>query len=142
MINHGDIHFIQLTNGHTSPAVILPEWDGYASIVYLSSHPDTLSHLHVQVESTGRTCYALCDRVFSVCSDKIKEQLSSCDQSEIEEIDEAVSESLGLVATSKVHVTAPKPAEPMYNRNEDLIRERDTYKYLYEQLLRKVVAGE
>lgn len=141
MINHGDIHFIELTSGRCSPAVILSEHEGYASVVYLSSHPDSLSHLHVQVESTGRTCYALCDRIFSVSSDKIKNQIASCDQSELEEIDEAVSEAL-CISTKPKTIVRPKPVEPVYNRNEDLIRERDLYKDLYEYLLRRRVAGE
>lgn len=139
-MNKGDIYYI-LKGDNSQPAVILGKTEQHVTVAFLSGNPHGLDAYHVEVD-TGRRCYVLAETVTTIRCDKVGDYCCTLGTDEIEDVEDAIASYLHLPNFAVEKKVESVVSNPKSSRNETLIRERDTYKYLYEQLLRKVVAGE
>lgn len=153
-IRRGDIFYIGDGRMETTgcemqpgrPAIIVSNNTGnyYArtvEIVYLTSQPkkDMPTHVPIRckVDST-----ALCESVYTVATERIREFVRRCTDEEMQMIDKALMVSLGIsLDDDKKSPTEPKLTEEA--EQKELFKatvERDFYKHMYESLLNKILA--
>ncbi len=103
----GDIYYIEKSYSSGSeqqsgrPAIIVSNNANNAAsdvieVVYLTTQPKTDLPTHVTVRSTSKISIALCEQVSSVYKDRIDDYIATCTDEEMEQIDIALTASLGL----------------------------------------------
>lgn len=133
-IRRGEIYFIKRGENYGCeiesgrPAIIvsndrLNTYSQVAEVVYLTTQPKKDLPTHVQINSTGITSTALCEQISTVSVDRIGDYKATCTHAEMQAIDLALQESLGIKP-----ITIEKPDA-----------EGELYKKLYEDLLDKLM---
>ncbi len=100
-------------------------------MVYCTTQEKPNLPTHCKVSSTNRTSTVLCEQIHSVDVMRLGDYVGQCSQNEMDMIDKCLAVSLALNPVS----TCDSASE----NNEALINERDTYKFMYEQLLERVI---
>lgn len=108
------------------------ETSSVVEIVYLTTQPKADLPTHVQILTTGRVSTALCEQISTVDISRLGDYVGCCSDAEILELDKALAKSIDLITT------------PMARSAIDEARiraevERDTYKQLYEDLLKSLI---
>jgi len=115
------------------PAIIVSSDDmngklDTVEIVYCTTQPKEVNGCHVEVNSTPKKSTVLCEQVSTVDKARLHKRVGRCTEEEMERIGKAMVFSLDIL-TDDTGSTA------------ELIRvraERDTYKEMYERLLKEV----
>lgn len=127
-------------------------------VVYLTTQNKNDQPTHVEIRSSSRPSTALCEQIDSVAKTRLGDYMTTCTESEMKAIDIALAISLGLgdmvkeVVVEKIvekpvevvkEVVLDKPIEivtpPVSGELIKVAAERDIYKGMYEQLLKKVM---
>ena len=158
----GDIYYVTYDNAIGSematgrPAIIVSSekecgTNNVLSVVYLTSretHADF--YLNVEINSTSRKSWAICNQVCSVDKIRCKNYCATATEAEMAAVDRALAMALGLpygVVTDDSAVAAVRAelaeteAELRKKENEvfGMIAERDYYKRLYDAALGRFV---
>lgn len=152
ILHRGEIYFISSSNntntvgseyGGDRPAIIVSNDIGNkhskcVEIVYLTTKPKKPMPTHVPVVGNYPST-ALCEQIYTVSIDRIKEYIRKCSDEEMEQIDKALMCSLGIEETN-VENKGTIPAKQVGQAFEllKIEHERDMYKSLYENLLDKI----
>ena len=150
-IKKGDIYYIAADNeGYNGRPAVVVSSDKINNtvdtvcIVYLTNHgKETTIHVPIECKTPG---YALCESVCVIKKDKIMDFIKICSDDEIERVDKALSIIFELPQTGKTQVITKEVVKevPAQNDNSaELLRaqtERDIYKDLYTELLKKFTA--
>lgn len=115
------------------PAIIVSSDDmngklDTVEIVYCTTQPKEVNGCHVEVTSTPKKSTVLCEQVSTVDKSRLHKRVGRCTEEEMERIGKAIVFSLDIL-TDDTGSTA------------ELIRiraERDTYKKMYERLLKEI----
>ena len=114
-------------------------------IVYLTTQKKAYLPTHTEVVARVKST-ALCEQIYTVSKDRIKEYIRSCTDAEMRDIDKALAVSIGLniepVKVENAPVENVEPAPVVSSIDEDAIKikaERDIYKKLYEDMLDRMV---
>lgn len=114
-------------------------------IVYLTTQKKKYMPTHVEVVARVKST-AVCEQIYTVSKDRIKEYIRSCTDAEMRDIDKALAVSIGLniepVKVENAPVENVEPAPVVSSIDEDAIKikaERDIYKKLYEDMLDRMV---
>lgn len=151
----GDIYFINRTNAvgteiaKSRPAIIvsnnvLNTTSEVVEVVYLTTQPKKEMPTHVILNSTGVSSVALCEQVDHVYKGLVGSFCARCTAEELEAIDKALMQSLGLDKPQRSPETETEIAElkktkfDLYITLEKTRAERDTYKELVNSLTAKV----
>ena len=116
-------------------------------VVYLTTRDKATLPTHVDIRSGTKPSTALCEQIDSVAKTRLGSFMASCTDSEMMNIDIALAISLGLEFGKPIEVVkeviVEKPVNvPVPSGNGELIKaaaERDIYKSMYEDLLRKLI---
>ena len=106
-IRRGEIYFIKRGENYGCeiesgrPAIIvsndrLNTYSQVAEVVYLTTQPKKDLPTHVKIQSTGLTSIALCEQIHTVSHERIGDYKATCTQAEMQSIDNALLESLGI----------------------------------------------
>ena len=132
-IRRGEIYFIKRGENYGCeiesgrPAIIvsndrLNTYSQVAEVVYLTTQPKKDLPTHVKIQSTGLTSIALCEQIHTVSHERIGDYKATCTHAEMQAVDLALQESLGIKP-----ITIEKPDA-----------EGELYKKLYEDLIEKI----
>ena len=154
-MKRGDIYYIANSKAvgaeiaKSRPAVIvsanvLNATSEAVEVVYLTTQPKREMHTHAVIYATGRPSTALCEQVSTVARSRVGDFIGRCSDEEMDIIDLAILESLGLTApeTEQIDPVGLPLSQDTVDFESVLIRleaERDIYKELYESLLYKAV---
>lgn len=105
--HRGDIFYIERTPSCGSeqqsgrPAIIVSndignEHSGTVELVYLTTQQKRDLPTHVQINSSTKTCVALCEQIHTVDKSRIGDYIGMCSLNEMESIDMALMISLGI----------------------------------------------
>lgn len=95
-------------------------------IVYCTTQPKEFNKCHVEVMSTPKKSTVLCEQVTTVDKKRLDKKVGRCTDAEMEQISRAIASSL------KIDMC---PSESEIIRIQE---ERDTYKEMYEKLLKEI----
>ena len=157
-IKRGNIFYVSRTPviGHEQfsgrPAIIvsnnvLNKHTETVEVVYLTTQPKRDFPTHVPIRSAKYPSIALCEQVTTVSTERLGDLLGSCTADEMQAVDLALMESIGLgrpndeSAYEHTDDCCPRNNTGAEAKRELAIAnaERDIYKAMYEQLLSKVV---
>lgn len=130
------------------PAIIVSnnkgnEFSNCVEIVYLTSQAKKPMPTHVSIECSVPST-ALCEQVYTVSKERLKEYIKRCSDEEMERIDKALMISLGI-DNVEAHEKEPEKEFTIPAKAEMAIeavkveQERNIYKDLYEKLLEKMI---
>lgn len=157
-IRRGDIYYIDVPyhTGHEAkkdrPGIIascndLNRGEMIAVVVFCSSSCRSVRPEHVPVRTTPRPSTAMCEHIYTVDRSRIGNYLGHCTKTELRNIDVAMMAGLGIanydLASLQEAVRQEVRDERATEEAVELARlqtERDTYKTMYEGLLR-VIGG-
>lgn len=120
-------------------------------VVYLTTARKRPMPTHVTVRSAPDVSTAKCEQVDTVSVDQLGEYLGTCTDEEIAQINIALAISLDLgdmvrveekIVEKIVEVTAPPAEVKTLSDTAEIVKittERDLYRELYEDLLRKTI---
>ena len=108
----GDIYFVEYIPGIGSeqtsgrPAVIVSnekcnEYSPVVEMVYLTTAEKRYLPTHVRINSTKYPSTALCQQIVSIDKSRLEKYCGCCTQQEMQQIDQALLDSLGLVSADK-----------------------------------------
>lgn len=155
-MRRGDIYFIANRNTvggeimKARPAVIvsndtLNATSNVVEVVYLTTQPKREMFTHVELNATGRPSTALCEQIDTISKALVGDYFGRCSEDEMDNIDHALRESLGLAVEEQEEQDEPDQTIPPHLPNlancPEFIRleaERDVYKRLYERILGQV----
>ena len=157
IIRRGEIYHISRSmNGNVigseqeadRPAIIVSnnkgnEFSNCVEIVYLTSQAKKPMPTHVEIECSVPST-ALCEQVYTVSKERLKEYIKRCSDEEMERIDKALMISLGI-DTGAINEKEPESTMSIPIKPEQAIevikveQERNIYKDLYEKLLEKMI---
>lgn len=112
-------------------------------VVYCTTQPKTDLPTHVRILSTRKESTALCEQITSVDKSRIGDFIGSCNTQEMNAINVAlmISVDLKFENTGENEKTVAKK-EPVQSPSDELMKveiQRDTYKQLYEELLKRLI---
>lgn len=134
-------------------------------VVYLTTQEKKPLPTHVQIMSAKMPSTALCEQIVTIYKDKVGDYIGQCSIAEMKKIDGALAVSIGIgmnikgkplvekwrdavewkpeskeSASSSVNSVEAKKVSKIEDQLEiaRLTAERDVYKKLYEELIRKV----
>ena len=112
-------------------------------IVYLTTQKKTYMPTHVEVVARVKSV-ALCEQIYTVSKERIKEYIRSCTDAEMREINKALAVSIGLNTEPKQpeKIESAPSEETAPAANEDMVRlqtELNIYKKLYADMLERMV---
>lgn len=112
------------------PAVVVSnnknnENSNVVEIVYMTTQPKTVLPTHVTVRSTGRISTVLCERVYSVSTERVGTYIGECTDKEMENIDIALMISLQLDGNMK---TSKKYNETIKSQEDEINGPREQLK--------------
>lgn len=149
-VRRGDVYYINNNRGQRGneirkdrPAVVvsadfLNKHSGDVVVVFLTSQPKKDMSTHVTIRTTGRVSEALCEQPTTVSVERLNNRIGSVTDREMQQIDIALQIALKLDAgaDTKGYVENQSGGAS----REQMIRleaERDTYKKLYEDMIRR-----
>lgn len=163
-ITRGDVYYVFKFDGETGseqksgrPAVVVSnnqnnKYSKTVEIVYCTTKQKTPLPTHVVINATPVQSTVLCEQITSVSVERLGCFIGCCNAEEMEQIDKALSISLGIdvLNTTENDTTKTKDDDVSNCENlreepvlkTDVIKlqvERDTYKNMYEQLLNKLM---
>lgn len=153
------------------PAVIVSAddvpgaYDGTVQVVYMTTQPKTCSPAHVTTDSLVRTSTILCEQVTTVSTNRVGKYFGKLTAAEMMRVDDALAISLGLSKHEPVTFKREPTEAELENMLHDYIAkhgkisilepdilpdirvakfeaERDVYKRLYEDLMKKITGGD
>lgn len=158
-IYRGDIFYVAKgkyqgsEQGGERPAVVVSNnscnhFSDCVEIVYLTSQTKKPLPTHVDVVCRCLST-ALCEQIYTVSKDRLKDFVRTCTADEMQRIDDALVISLGLdkeTPSKEESVTESqnKCDTPIKTPSEEFVRltaERDIFKKLYEELLERVTSS-
>ena len=166
-VNRGEIYYISKTKGVLPqqqeagrPAIIISnnkcnQYSDRVEVVYLTTQEKNKDlPTHVTVFSTGKKSIALCEEIYTVYKDRIEGYCGKCTDEEMTALNVALVDSIGLkfsdvpVITDEDYYSKQSESEVKLEpktqtediTNQAVIYERDIYKKLYEDLLKKVLS--
>ena len=166
-VERGDIFYVEsVFNEEGSeqksgrPAIVVSNDTGnenapIVSVVYLTTAPKNHQPTHVTIRSSPRISTALCEQVTTVAKTRLGSYMSTCTAAEMEQVGIALEIALGIDFGNQnvKEVVVEKPVEvvkevivekpvPAPADNGELIKavaERDIYKQMYYDLLKKLM---
>lgn len=147
-MKRGEIYYINKASQSGSeqiagrPAIIVSNDDCNANspvieVVFLTTAPKHDLPTHVNIYSSTKPSTAICEQISSIDVARVANFVAVCTEDEMSAIDEALRISLGLENDNSYNV--------QYNATYDELiatrAERDTYKKMYDQLLKKLIGG-
>lgn len=140
-----DVSAIGNEQGTGRPAVIVSNNVGnvhssIVEVVFLTTKPKTDLPTHVSVRSTPKASIALCEQITTLDTCKLGDYMCTLSNTEMSQIDIALSISLGLQDPRPQTSTNTVPSTPTPSVEFQTIRiERDMYKNLYDDLIEKLL---
>lgn len=149
----GEMYYIESLNEGKAgrPAIIVSNENvnngETVQVVYLSGQASYDLPTHIDVRVNSRTCVALCEEVKTIKVSRLGDFIGKCNDSEMYMIDNALAIGLALEMYEKpdeVKVTNVLNVQDETNQGVPgevvkLTIERDTYKEMYEELLKKII---
>lgn len=129
--------------GGNRPAVIISNnagntFSSVVEIVYLTTQEKTQLPTHVEIESSRLPSVVLCEQIHTVCKERIENYVGKCTKEEMERIDAALAISIGIIRNDPVDAIQQIEAQKQF---AELKAERDVYKELYEEAVRRKILG-
>lgn len=151
MIKRGQIYFIRSNKKEEGteqyanrPAVIVSndknnEHSSVYEIVYMTTKPKADLPTHFITNSALTKSTVLCEQINSVYKERIGEWIGELTQKEIEQLDKCLAISIGteLTESNKEVETLQQRVEETKERQKVAEKKAQTYKEMYEFLLRK-----
>lgn len=148
-IRRGEIYFIKKSDNvgcemeSGRPAIIVSNdmnnrYSEVAEVVYLTTQPKRDMPTHVKINATGIMSTALCEQIHSVSADRIGDWKATCSAAEMQAVDSAIMESLGIAEKNK----SGDITNDLYNIKIKLAiaeTELEVYRRLYQELLERVM---
>lgn len=142
-----DISAVGSEQGAGRPAVIVSNNVGnihssVVEVVFLTTKPKTDLPTHVSIRSTPKVSIALCEQITTLDTCKLGDYMCTLSELEMAQVDIALAVSLGLGLDNPNPKSVPEPVTVKLESSMELqkaIIERDTYKELYDDLIKKLL---
>lgn len=118
-------------------------------VVYLTTQPKTDLPTHVTIRSAPQISTALCEQVHTVAVERVGNYVGRCSDDEMYSVENALLISLGIDGITPSEDNDEPNEGGQYSDYSSIeeeytksCTERDVYKHLYEELLKKLIRKE